>query len=91
MQGLIRLVDRYVDVFADVRGLGLMLGLKCKIPNTKVLHACYDQNLITVPAADNIIRLLPPLNISDYEINEAIERLGKAAQVCASKLKEVGL
>ena len=59
-----------------------MLGLKCKISNSDVLKACYEAHLITVPAADNVIRLLPPLNLSDEEITEAIARLDKAAKAC---------
>ena len=88
MQELLGIVNRFSDIFQDVRGLGLMLGLKCKRPNVELLHACYDQKLITVPAADNVIRLLPPLNISDYEISEALQRLEKAAQLCTNKQKE---
>ncbi len=90
-QGLMGLVDGYSDLFDSVRGLGLMLGLKCKVPNTEVLRACYDENFIIVPAADNVIRLLPPLNVSDDDIKEALYRLDKAAQACAGKLNEAAL
>jgi acetylornithine/N-succinyldiaminopimelate aminotransferase len=62
-----------------VRGSGLMLGLKCKAPNTDIVQAGYSENLLTVPAADNVIRLLPPLNITDTEIEDAADRLEKAA------------
>jgi acetylornithine/N-succinyldiaminopimelate aminotransferase len=66
-------------VFEEVRGMGLMLGLKCKAPNTDIVQAGYSENLLTVPAADNVIRLLPPLNITDTEIEDAVDRLEKAA------------
>ncbi|MDE0969023.1 MAG: aspartate aminotransferase family protein [Octadecabacter sp.] len=66
-------------VFDSVRGSGLMLGLKCKATNTDIVQAGYAKNLLTVPAADNVIRLIPPLNISDNEIDEAVIRLEKAA------------
>jgi acetylornithine/N-succinyldiaminopimelate aminotransferase len=66
-------------VFEEVRGMGLMLGLKCKAPNTDIVQAGYSENLLTVPAADNVIRLLPPLNITDTEIEDAVYRLEKAA------------
>lgn len=56
-----------------------MLGLKCKAANTDVLQAAYDVDLIVVPAADNVIRLLPPLTISEEEITEALSRLDRAA------------
>ncbi|MEE2943628.1 MAG: aspartate aminotransferase family protein [Pseudomonadota bacterium] len=78
-QKLEGLVAEFPDVFEFVRGSGLMLGLKCKAPQGDVLQAAYDADLITIPAADNVIRLLPPLTISDDEIDEAITRLTKAA------------
>ena len=56
-----------------------MLGLKCKPANTDVVNAGYAAGLITVPAADNVIRLLPPLTITDDEINQAIDRLEQTA------------
>ncbi|WP_305971907.1 MULTISPECIES: aspartate aminotransferase family protein [unclassified Mameliella] len=78
-QKLEGLVAAHPDVFEGVRGNGLMLGLKCKLPNVDVVKAGYDAEVITVPAADNIVRLLPPLNISEDEIGEAFKRLDAAA------------
>ena len=78
-QKLEGLVADHPDVFEGVRGSGLMLGLKCKAPNTDVVQAGYAQDLLTVPAADNVIRLLPPLTITDEEIAEATRRLDAAA------------
>ncbi|MDQ7071619.1 MAG: aspartate aminotransferase family protein [Rhodobacterales bacterium] len=78
-QSLEGLVAAHPDIFEEVRGSGLMLGLKCTAPNMDVINAGYDNQIITVPAADNVIRLLPPLTISDAEIAEAITRLEKAA------------
>jgi acetylornithine/N-succinyldiaminopimelate aminotransferase len=79
-QGLESLVASHPDVFEAVRGSGLMLGLKCKAANADVLAAAYAVQLITVPAADNVIRLLPPLTITEDEIVEALRRLDLAAQ-----------
>lgn len=79
-QKLEGLVDAHPEVFEEVRGAGLMLGLKCKAVNADVVKAGYDNMLLTVPAADNVIRLLPPLTISDEEIGEAITRLDAAAK-----------
>ena len=79
-QKLAALVDSYPDVFEDLRGVGLMLGLKCKVANIDMVKAGYDNQVITVPAGDNVIRLLPPLTISDAEIEEAVVRLGQAAE-----------
>lgn len=78
-QKLEGLVAAHPDVFESIRGQGLMIGLKCKAANTDVVQAGYDQLLLTVPAADNTIRLLPPLTITDEEIGEAVDRLDKAA------------
>ncbi len=83
-QRLEALVATHPDVFEAVRGSGFMLGLKCKMPNTDVLNACYAQSLCTVPAADNVLRLLPPLNISEADIAEALTRLDKAASALSS-------
>lgn len=88
MQGLAGLVDQHPDIFETVRGHGLMLGLKCKVPNTDVLSACYGEEFIAVPAADNVLRLLPALNITDEDITEALNRLDQAAQACEKALKE---
>ena len=79
-QKLEGLVASYPDVFDSVRGSGLMLGLKCKAANTDVVTAAYAQNLLLVPAADNVIRLLPPLNIDDADIGIAVEKLDAAAR-----------
>ena len=78
-QKLAGLVDAHPEVFEAVRGSGLMLGLKCKATNADVVKAGYVQGVLTVPAADNVIRLLPPLNISDADIAEAVTRLDRAA------------
>lgn len=78
-QGLEGLVASHPEIYEGVRGAGLMLGLKCKAPNADIVKANYDQNLLTVPAADNVIRLLPALNIPDADITEALARLDRAA------------
>ncbi len=78
-QGLEGLVAAHPAIFEAVRGQGLILGLKCKAPNTDVVKAAYAQHLLTVPAADNVLRLLPALNIPDDDITEALARLDRAA------------
>ena len=78
-QGLESLVARHPAVYDSVRGQGLILGLKCRALNTDVVKANYAQHLLTVPAADNVIRLLPALNIPEADIAEALTRLDRAA------------
>ena len=78
-QRLEALVAAHPDVFEAVRGAGLMLGVKCKVANIDVVNAGYENQVITVPAADNVIRILPPLTISDDEITDAVTRLEAVA------------
>ncbi|MFW2543864.1 aspartate aminotransferase family protein [Primorskyibacter sp. 2E107] len=78
-QKLEGLVAAHPETFEGVRGVGLMLGLRTKSAPSDVVKAGYDAGVITVPAADNIVRLLPPLNITEEEIAEAIARLDLAA------------
>jgi len=78
-QRLEGLVAAHPDVLEGVRGQGLMLGLKCKVAPAEMVKAGYAEHVLTVPAADNVLRLLPPLNITDDEITEAVARLDRAA------------
>ncbi|EAR49886.1 Acetylornithine Aminotransferase class-III [Oceanicola granulosus HTCC2516] len=78
-QRLEGLVAAHPEVFEEVRGTGLMLGLKCKPPAADLVAAGYAEEVLTVAAADNVVRLLPALNISDEDIAEAAARLDRAA------------
>ncbi|WP_099826633.1 aspartate aminotransferase family protein [Oceaniglobus indicus] len=78
-QSLEGLVAAHPGVFAEVRGTGLMLGLKCILPNTDVVREGYGECILTVPAADNVVRLLPALTLSDSDIAEGVARLDRAA------------
>lgn len=78
-QKLEGLVAAHPDVFEGVRGSGLMLGLKCKVTNSDVVNAGFAEGILTVPAADNVIRLLPALNIGDDDIALAADKLDAAA------------
>ena len=85
-QKLAYLLDQHPDIFEEIRGKGLMMGLKCKILNTDLVNAGYQKGLITVPGGDNTIRLLPPLNITNKEIDVAVTMLDECAKHL--KLKE---
>ena len=78
-QKLAGLVASHPDVFEEVRGEGLMLGIKCKAPAGDVVAAAYKQNLLTLTAGDNVLRIVPPLIVSDEDIELGIERLDAAA------------
>jgi acetylornithine/N-succinyldiaminopimelate aminotransferase len=73
--GLLELLKKSTSVFEEVRGKGLMLGLKCNVQNIDVVKEGYSKKLLTVPAADNVIRLLPPLTITEHDIEEALRKL----------------
>ena len=75
------LVKRHPNVLVDVRGAGLMLGLKCAVPNTEMMAKLRDAGLLTVGAGDNVVRLLPPLIIDETHVEEALGILDK---VCSA-------
>ena len=77
-QKLASICDSHPDLFETIRGEGLMLGLKCKVPNHKIIDALYDQRLLAVPAGDNVVRMLPPLTVEPEHIDLACERLEAA-------------
>ncbi len=81
---LVGLIASHPDDFAEVRGQGLMLGLKCVALNMDVVQAGFYAQVITVPAADNVVRLLPALNITDDDLSEAVARLDKAAEAVSN-------
>ncbi len=77
-QKLGALIDAHPDTLEGVRGEGLMMGIKCKAVNMDLVKACYEQDLLTVPAADNVVRILPPLNVTSDEIDLAITKIDAA-------------
>jgi acetylornithine/N-succinyldiaminopimelate aminotransferase len=85
-QKLAAVVDRYPDVLADVRGEGLLIGLKAVVPSGDLVNALRDQKLLTVGAGDNVVRFLPPLIVTEAEIEESVQRLDRAC-VALSGLK----
>jgi len=77
-------VAKHSKVFEGIRGKGLMIGIKCKVPNSDVITKCIAEGLLLAPGGDNVVRLLPALIIGDAEINEAVARIDRAAgQVAA--------
>ena len=83
-QRLEGLVASHPDVFESVRGVGLMLGLVCKVPVMDMVNAGYDAEVLTVPAAHNVMRLIPPLVINEEEVGVAIDRLDQAASAVSA-------
>jgi acetylornithine/N-succinyldiaminopimelate aminotransferase len=77
-QELARIKDEHADLVEDVRASGLIAGIKVKPPMGEVVGACLSEKLLTVGAGENVVRLLPPLNVTDAEIAEAAQRLSEA-------------
>ncbi|WLS09807.1 aspartate aminotransferase family protein [Shinella sumterensis] len=79
-QGLAALQDRFPDIIEDVRGEGLMLGIKARIPVADLLKAVRAEKLLAVPAGDNVLRLLPPLITTAEDAREGLARIERAAE-----------
>jgi len=75
--GLDKVCAGHPQVIEEVRGIGLMLGLKCRIPNTELAARLLDNGLLTIGAGDNVVRLLPPLIVGEAEIDEALTIIGR--------------
>ncbi|GEP00772.1 aspartate aminotransferase family protein [Methylobacterium haplocladii] len=86
-QRLAALVDRHPRVFIEIRGQGLMLGLKLNVLNTDFAAAARAQKLLVIPAGDNVVRLLPPLIITEDDVAQAIERLDAAASTLEAQVR----
>lgn len=86
-QSLAQLRDHHPDVIAEIRGEGLMIGLKLNTPNTDFVVEARAAGLLVVAAGDNVVRLLPPLIITEADAAEAIVRLERAAQAVEATLK----
>ena len=79
-QQLARLIAEHPSVFEELRGEGLMLGLKLKVPNTEFVTRLRAHGMLAVGAGDNVVRLLPPLIVEETHVREAMTHLGEAAQ-----------
>jgi acetylornithine/N-succinyldiaminopimelate aminotransferase len=78
-QRLAEMQDRHPGVIAEVRGEGLLIGLRTAVPNGELVDALRAEKLLAVAAGDNVVRLLPPLIVEEAEIAEGIARLDRAA------------
>jgi acetylornithine/N-succinyldiaminopimelate aminotransferase len=87
-QRLAELKDRHPAVIAEVRGEGLLIGLRCVVPNAKLVDAMRAEKMLAPGAADNVVRLLPPLVVSEAEIGEAIARIDRACTAIEHELEQ---
>jgi acetylornithine/N-succinyldiaminopimelate aminotransferase len=80
-QQLAGLKDRYPDIIDDIRGKGLLIGIKLKTPNREFMATARDEaHLLVAGGGDNCVRLLPPLNLTQDEAREVVSRLEKACE-----------
>jgi acetylornithine/N-succinyldiaminopimelate aminotransferase len=77
-QGLAQLKDEFPGIVLDVRGKGLLAGVKLAPPVADVVKAVIGEKLLAVGAGENVLRILPPLNVSDADIAEGLARLRRA-------------
>lgn len=89
-QGLAAIVDEFPDIVDEIRGEGLMLGIRCKVLNATVQAALREQKLLCAPAGENVVRLLPPLIVSNDEIHDALERIRAGLRHVADRQGEEG-
>jgi acetylornithine/N-succinyldiaminopimelate aminotransferase len=89
-QKLASVVDRYSDVLAEVRGEGLLIGLKAVVPSGDLVNALRDERLLTVGAGDNVVRFLPPLIVTEAEIEESVQRLDRACMALSGLKRAAG-
>ncbi len=85
-QGLAAIADEFPDVIEDIRGQGLLLGVKCKVPAATLNAALREQKLLAVPAGDNVLRLIPALTVTDADIREALDRMRAGSKAVSASL-----
>jgi acetylornithine/N-succinyldiaminopimelate aminotransferase len=79
-QSAAAVIDGHPDVFETIRGEGLLLGIRCRAPAGDIVAALRAEKMLVASAGDNVVRFIPPLNIGDAEIAEAVGRLDAAAR-----------
>ncbi len=74
---LIKFKDEYPNIIKEIRGRGLLIGIQLKIDQAKFIKMLMDNNLLTIRAAENVVRILPPLNVKKNEINQSLKIIKK--------------
>src|SRR5437588_4480226 len=85
-QKLAAIKDRYPDVIAEIRGEGLLMGMRAVVPSATIVDELRAEKMITVAAGDNVVRLLPPLIVSEEEVADAVNRIERACSRIAARL-----
>merc|ERR1711966_534201 len=72
-----KIKDEYPNIIKEIRGRGLLIGIQLKTDQTKFIKKLMDNNLLTIRAAENVVRVLPPLNVKKSEINLSLKIIKK--------------
>ena len=79
-QGLRKIKDMYPKIIGEIRGVGLIKGLRMLVDNVEFIKKLMDHKMLTVKAEENVIRLFPPLIVNNNELDEAIEKIEKVCK-----------
>ena len=74
---LYNLKNKYPKIIKEIRGKGLLIGIQLHFNQTKFIHSLEKNNLLTIRAAENVVRILPPLNVKKNEIDQAVRIIDK--------------
>ncbi len=79
-QGLNKMKDKYPKIIAEIRGAGLIKGLKMLVDNTEFIKKLMNHKMLAIKAEENVTRLFPPLIVNNKELDEAIEKIDKVCK-----------
>jgi acetylornithine/N-succinyldiaminopimelate aminotransferase len=88
-QRLAEVKDRHPAVIAEIRGQGLMLGLRLHVPNGDFVNAALERKLLTIAAGENVVRLLPPLIVGEAEVAESVHRIDAACEALEGEMRAI--
>ena len=77
LSNLNKIQNQYPNIIKEIRGRGLLIGIQLKVDQTKFIKKLMDNNLLTIRAAENVVRILPPLNVKKNEINQSLKIIKK--------------
>ena len=77
LSNLKKIQNEYPKIIKEIRGRGLLIGIQLKMDQTKFIKKLMDNNLLTIRAAENVVRILPPLNVKKSEINQSLKIIKK--------------
>ena len=79
-EGLNKIKKKYPKIVEEIRGIGLIKGLKMLVDNAEFIKKLMNHKMLTIKASENVIRLFPPLIVNNYELDEAIDKIEKVCK-----------